>query len=281
MNTPMDPTSPSLRPTGQHSQIPPWAKWVALFMLFLGVVLEVFALSINTVLFKAINSCSSLLDPTVWSFLTWLGDTSLLWPMLLPLMKKHPKALLCAVASVPVGGCLSWLLKWAFHSPRPAGVLDLSEFTIIGPTLTQHAFPSGHTITAFAACVAVILGVNWGKSIWAKIGPLCLVVAAALIGLSRIMVGAHWPWDVLAGAGVGSLSAMVGWYAIARYPKLLHQVNLQRSIVLIFWVMALTHLMTPLQDIAYVLATSMSIVLATWGAIAYLWSSSRAVTPDL
>jgi len=74
---------------------------------------------------------------------------------------------------------------------------------------------------------------------------------------------------------------MVGWYAIERYPKLLHQVNLQRSIVLIFWVMALTHLMTPLQDIAYVLATSMSIVLATWGAIAYLWSSSRAVTPDL
>jgi len=263
--------------SSQNSRIPLWARLMAILMVLLGVMLQTFAPSLNTELFTSINSYSSLVNPNVWSFLTWLGDTSLLWPMLLPLMKKHPKALICAVASVPVGGCLSWLLKWSFNTPRPAGVLDLSQFTIIGPTLTEHAFPSGHTITAFAACVAVVLGVNWGKSHWAKLGPSVIVLLATLIGLSRIMVGAHWPWDVLAGAGVGCLSAMVGWYALERYPKLLQQVNLQRSIVLIFWVMALTHLLTPLTELAYLLATSVSIVLASWGALTFLWSSTRDV----
>ncbi len=262
-------------PRDDRIQIPPWAVLVAGFMLLMGVGLQFAAQAQNTAYFQLINHESSRVDPMVWSFLTWLGDTSLLWPMLLPLMKSHPKAVICAVASVPVGGCLSWLLKWSFNSPRPAGVLDLGDLTIIGPTLTEHSFPSGHTITAFAACVALILGIKWGKTILGKGCPYALVLLASLIGLSRIMVGAHWPWDVLAGAGVGCLSAMCGAYAVNRYPKLQHQVNLQRSIVLIFWVMAMAHWLSPLKDPAQLWVLVLSSALASWGTIQFLRSSAR------
>lgn len=243
---------------------------LAVIVLLLGLFLQIFAQAQNIEIFKILNSYSDILEPGVWSFFTWLGDTSLLWPMLLPLMIKHPKAVVCAVISVPIGGCLSWFLKWLFNAPRPAGVLQLNEFVIIGPTLTEHGFPSGHTITAFAACVAVMLGVAWTKGVWTKVGPLTLVVAAFLIGLSRVMVGAHWPWDILAGAGVGCLAAVLSWFLLERYSHWSKNVNLHRSIALIFCGMAWMHLLSPLKELAYIWATVLSMALSSWGGIQFL-----------
>jgi membrane-associated phospholipid phosphatase len=249
--------------------IPAWAKWFGLTTLTAGVILQIFAQEQNQAIFKLINSWSSLMDPDVWSFLTWLGDTTLLWPMLLPMLLKHPKAVMVALAAVPVGGCLSWLLKWSFNAPRPAGVFHLNDFIIIGPTLTEHAFPSGHTITAFAACFAVILSVKSSNTVFSKMRSALLLMSAFSIGLSRIMVGAHWPLDVLAGAGVGCISAVCGCHALERYPRLLNHTFIKSGIALILWVMAVIHVMGPWDDQAFALASVLSMTMATWGAIQY------------
>lgn len=72
---------------------------------------------------------------------------------------------------------------------------------MVGPTLQDEygAFPSAHASTAFAAA-AVVAHHYPEEAGWAYL-------AAALVGLSRIFVEAHWPSNVIFGAGLGYLSA--------------------------------------------------------------------------
>ena len=62
------------------------------------------------------------------------------------------------------------------------------------------SFPSDHAAAAFALAVAVLL-VN------RRIGTLFLA-AATLIAVSRVLLGVHYPGDVLAGAFVGAAAAV-------------------------------------------------------------------------
>jgi undecaprenyl-diphosphatase len=72
------------------------------------------------------------------------------------------------------------------------------------------SFPSGHATTAFAAAIAV-------GAIWPRARPLMWVYAVA-IALSRVIVTAHHPSDVIAGAIVGAIGALLvrNWYASRR-----------------------------------------------------------------
>jgi undecaprenyl-diphosphatase len=85
-------------------------------------------------------------------------------------------------------------LKHLIQRPRPVGHL-------VGNPPYGTSFPSGHTTSSFALAVALTIR-------WPKLGPFVLPLAA-LIGLSRIVVGAHYPTDVAAGALLGSAVAIV------------------------------------------------------------------------
>lgn len=148
--------------------------------------------------------------------LTDLGDVHvMLWIILLIQLpwwmregRKTPETLsLYWVAFAVVlllAAVISLSLKEMVGALRPAGILPPESLHILGKTLIYYAFPSGHTVTAFAgACVLLpIIRASWG---W---GALTL---AAAIGLSRIGVGAHWPIDIVAGAFVGIVAGMLGW----------------------------------------------------------------------
>ena len=72
------------------------------------------------------------------------------------------------------------------------------------------AFPSGHATTAFAAAVAI-------GALWPRARPVMWTYAVA-VALSRIVVTAHHPSDVIAGAVVGAIGALLvrNWYASRR-----------------------------------------------------------------
>ena len=70
-------------------------------------------------------------------------------------------------------------------------------------TKDKFSFPSGHSTTAFA--VALSLG-----SFYPEI-MLVLLILAANVAISRVIVGMHFLSDVLAGAGMGALLGYVAF----------------------------------------------------------------------
>lgn len=138
-------------------------------------------------------------------FLSSLGDKGMLWigigmgmlllgvgkgriwrrRGLLVLLSLAANALLCNV-----------LLKPLVGRSRP---YDLLGYEILIRPLGDASFPSGHTSASFAAATALYaINRRWGVAAY---------ILAALIGLSRLYLGVHFPTDVLAGAFFGVLAA--------------------------------------------------------------------------
>ncbi len=108
-------------------------------------------------------------------------------------------AVLLAYAIVDVA------LKPIICRERPFNVLDLD---VIGSAPTSWSFPSGHTASAFAGAISLLL-------IDRRIG-IPFVVYACFIGISRMYLCVHWPTDVLAGAIIGTLAAVAVMLVIDR-----------------------------------------------------------------
>jgi hypothetical protein len=125
---------------------------------------------------------------------------------------RRPRALLGVLLAALITTLIVNGDKELFPTPRPTEVLAATSLSVIGPRLAQHSFPSGHAAVAF--CTA-FLGWTMVRSRWARAG---LVGGAALVALSRLAIGVHWPVDVLAGAAFGWLSAGIGMHLAARWP---------------------------------------------------------------
>lgn len=99
-----------------------------------------------------------------------------------------------------MGTMVNQVLKLVCAVPRP-WVLD-PEFTILEQAreaASGYSFPSGHTSTAVGTFGAIAAT---EKRRW--LGIVCIVLAA-LVGLSRMYVGVHTPYDVLVGAACAAL----------------------------------------------------------------------------
>lgn len=116
------------------------------------------------------------------------------------------KALVYAAIAGTLAGVTNTQIKRAVHRPRPiiyfekqslpgGGRSIVYDVHIVGRGWRQNSFPSGHAATAFAA--ATILAVLYGG--WFSLG----FIPAALVAYSRIYMGVHFPFDVLAGALLG------------------------------------------------------------------------------
>ncbi len=99
--------------------------------------------------------------------------------------------LVCALA---VERSLYWLVKNSLRRPRPQEAVP--GFRSLITASDQFSFPSGHSSGAFLlACILLLV---YG----AAAAPMLLWAAA--VALSRILLGVHFPGDTLAGALMGS-----------------------------------------------------------------------------
>jgi hypothetical protein len=71
-----------------------------------------------------------------------------------------------------------------------------------------QAFPSGHTLAAFAVASTITAEAQRDWAAHAEAVGLATYTAAALCGFSRMYNDAHWASDVVFGAGIGTLSGI-------------------------------------------------------------------------
>lgn len=181
----------------------------ALPTLSLALLLVIFATDSNKSVFLAINSLSQLTGDALWANLTVLGDGLIVFVLILCFVGRRPDIVWALLITALLTALATYGLKALFHAARPPALLAHTTFHIIGPAFKSGSFPSGHTVTIFAFMGAL--------SLLLRRPPITtlLILAASLVGLSRIVVGVHWPVDVLAGAMTGWLCA-VGGIAIAQ-----------------------------------------------------------------
>ncbi|OON74401.1 phosphatase PAP2 family protein [Streptomyces tsukubensis] len=108
-----------------------------------------------------------------------------------------------ATALTAAAHLTSMAVKRVVRRPRPT--LDP-----LVRTAGRHSFPSSHATSSAAATVAYgALG---------PVGALLVPPIAAAVCVSRLVVGVHYPSDVVAGAALGALTVRIGaaWMAGAR-----------------------------------------------------------------
>ena len=107
------------------------------------------------------------------------------------------------IAVLAFSGIASQVIKHLFGRARPS-LIDMVgpfHFDLMALKSTYASMPSGHAVSAFA--MAVSLG--W----MAPRLRLPLLGLALLIAISRVVISAHYPSDVIAGAGLGVFSAVM------------------------------------------------------------------------
>lgn len=115
---------------------------------------------------------------------------------------KRKQAMLIVAAAL-LASAISSAIKYSIHRERPAVVAG-RETVVSDSTLSRspfQSFPSGHTTSAFALATSLACIYPHGKIFFFSL--------AILVGMQRVLIQAHYPSDVFAGALIGFLAAIV------------------------------------------------------------------------
>ena len=109
--------------------------------------------------------------------------------------KQSRLSLLYILLSIGVAGLISYIMKKSFSEPRPYEIDPrIIQLSVGG----GYSLPSGHTTEAFASAMALtLLFPKW----YVFIPMFCW---ASVVGLSRIYLGVHYPFDIFVGMFIGS-----------------------------------------------------------------------------
>jgi undecaprenyl-diphosphatase len=111
--------------------------------------------------------------------------------------------------AVGLPGLIFTIAKRLIGRARPLveGSADPFRYKPLGWSVEYAGLPSGHAIDAFAIAMAV-------GALWPRARPV-LWTYAVLIAVSRVVLTAHFPSDVIAGAVIGVVGVLVvrDWFA--------------------------------------------------------------------
>lgn len=110
----------------------------------------------------------------------------------------HKYSAILLLASTGGGIVLNGILKLGFNRPRPS--IFLPEVHTV-----SSSFPSGHAMSAAIVYSTVAyLAARLHKRRWARVMVmLTAFFVIALISISRLYLGVHYPSDVVAGVAIG------------------------------------------------------------------------------
>ncbi|MBN8713431.1 MAG: phosphatase PAP2 family protein [Xanthomonadales bacterium] len=126
-----------------------------------------------------------------------LGDGWLWYGLMATLALCAGRAGVRAALHMAATGLVAWLLYRALkrrtRRPRPFRVhRDVIARAL---PLDEYSFPSGHTLHAFSFSIVAVA--------WFPVLALPLAMFTVLVAMSRVILGLHYPTDVVAGAVIG------------------------------------------------------------------------------
>jgi len=126
-----------------------------------------------------------------------LGDGIFWYALMLCLLLRYQaEALQPVLHMIAVGLASTLLYKWLKHKthrPRPCDAHQ--HINCATDPLDRFSFPSGHTLHAVSFSVVALA--YYPALAWV------LVPFTALVAISRLVLGLHYPSDVLAGIAIG------------------------------------------------------------------------------
>lgn len=147
---------------------------------------------------------------TVDDYLQYVPLASIYGLSLLGADARHnyvDRTLELATSYIAVGVIVNGI-KYTVRAPRPDGSAN-------------NSFPSGHTATTFMG--AELVRIEYGEEHpWLAVGAYTV---ASAVGVLRVYNNKHWFTDVFAGAGVGILSARIGYWLLPYTKRIAHRIT--------------------------------------------------------
>jgi undecaprenyl-diphosphatase len=125
--------------------------------------------------------------------------TGLLWFFSRPgVDRKWKLACACGYLSAAVAYVCAFVIHHIYDRPRP---YEAHRIPHPWSSSTDASFPSDHTSLSFAIAFAVLM--------FDTVAGVIFLAVAAVIGVGRLFIGAHYPGDVAAGVVLGGVVAFV------------------------------------------------------------------------
>ncbi len=146
----------------------------------------------------------------IFPIFTYLGEFGLIWILLAVTMlfiRRTRKAGILILAAMLITFLTGELvIKNIVMRPRPCTAFP--DIPLLIPRPGSFSFPSGHSASSFTAAVMLFLfHKKWG----------CAALAlAVLIAFSRVFLFVHYPTDILAGAILGTVLALITYRLLQR-----------------------------------------------------------------
>src|SRR3989344_893820 len=162
------------------------------------------------VILNSVAGQSPFLDGMIVFFASYLAYLLAALFLALLFFSQYPKRekmeifLVTAISTLVARFGVTELIRFVSHRPRPYLVLPIHTLL----TDAAWSLPSGHAAFFFALATAVYLyHKKWG---------VFFFIAAALMTVSRVIAGIHYPSDIIAGAAVGVAVAYATFYIVRK-----------------------------------------------------------------